>query len=253
MELNINFGEGNVSADMQSFLSRIESTDPNSLDVSEDETNTNWGHWQLTSGGCPTACRLIAASVKTCKVARQLCVERKISATSFISDIYLQHIVSWLWELWREADGPIVKGKNKVPATTTEPSKDSAAPIGEASEGLQSSGGHGPGAEKSHKGLPASEITPVHGDSEILETLGMSQKEDLEKLLQALVKDNLKGWIMANNVTFPPDSKSRNKPDLISTILNSPASATEMGFRELQVLSAKQRGGRRSKKATEQL
>src|SRR5262245_27516593 len=32
------------------FLNQIDSADPNSQDISEDETNGNWGHHQFTSG-----------------------------------------------------------------------------------------------------------------------------------------------------------------------------------------------------------
>ena len=93
------------------FLNRIESADPNSLDILEDETNGNWGHRQFTAGnmqcttvltswddiGVITACKLVAAAVKTCRVARHICHHRDIPTDSYLSDAYLQTLVNSLW------------------------------------------------------------------------------------------------------------------------------------------------------------
>jgi hypothetical protein len=66
------------------FLLRIENADPYVADLSEDDSGLSWGHSQFTSGNMTLtsvlqswesigstemACRLIAASIKTCKVA----------------------------------------------------------------------------------------------------------------------------------------------------------------------------------------
>jgi hypothetical protein len=42
------------------------------------------------------ACRLIAAALKTSKVARFVCSERNISATSYLADAYLNELVEAL-------------------------------------------------------------------------------------------------------------------------------------------------------------
>lgn len=98
------------------FLSRIDDADPNSSEFSEDDSNACWGHSQFCSGGltCSSvltswrdvgsvkmACKLIAAAVKTCKVARHVCSCRGIDSGSYLSDAYLQNIIEKLWDLWR--------------------------------------------------------------------------------------------------------------------------------------------------------
>jgi hypothetical protein len=120
MEASPNFKIGKPSEDALAFLSRIRDANPNGSDLSEDDSDANWGHYQFTAGqltisavladwdavgSCQIACELIAAALKTCKVARHLCFERNVSATSYLSDAYLQNIVSKLWDLWQEAGG----------------------------------------------------------------------------------------------------------------------------------------------------
>jgi hypothetical protein len=99
--------------DVLAFLKRIESADPNAPDISEDETNANWGHYQFTAGGmtCTTAlstwneigalvaCKLIAAAFKTCMVARQICFKRgiQVGSEALLSNAYLRNLVESLW------------------------------------------------------------------------------------------------------------------------------------------------------------
>ncbi|TFY74282.1 hypothetical protein EWM64_g9730 [Hericium alpestre] len=104
------------SDDMIHYIHRVETADPNNSDLSEDDTDAGWGHYQYTTGGCTastvlttwqaigsiaTACRLIAVAIKTCKVARHLCFVHQVNATSFLSDAYLAEIVAQLWVLWK--------------------------------------------------------------------------------------------------------------------------------------------------------
>jgi hypothetical protein len=89
----------------------------NSPDYSEDDTNAQWGHKQLSGtwkgiltdwdavGCCDIATRLLAALLKTCRVARYICSERRIRATSYLADMYLDQIIDHLWELWKAAGG----------------------------------------------------------------------------------------------------------------------------------------------------
>lgn len=93
------------------FLECIESTNPNLPDISEDDTNVNWGHYQFTAGnlwcstvlpswdhiGAVMARKLIMAAIKTCQVAWYICFEHGINSRSYLSDAYLQTLVESLW------------------------------------------------------------------------------------------------------------------------------------------------------------
>lgn len=97
------------------FIERIENANPNAPGIEEDDTNIGWGHWQFTAGGMTcqsilktwsdignvtTAYRLLAASLKTCLVARHLCFTNNISARSlYLSDVYLEQVVEILWNM----------------------------------------------------------------------------------------------------------------------------------------------------------
>lgn len=120
MELSPEFKVGKSSDDFTSFLERIKNANPNEPDLSEDDSDASWGHYQFTAGrltcttvltswdavgGCSNACDLIAAALKTCKVARHLCFERNVEVASYLSDIYLENVVSILWDLWKSAGG----------------------------------------------------------------------------------------------------------------------------------------------------
>lgn len=120
MEATPGFKSGPPAANVLAFLARIDDADPNSLDIGEDDSNASWGHQQFTSGNltcstvltswsavgsCETASRLIAAALKTCRVARQICFERKINTDTYLSDIYFEKVVDILWDLWKAADG----------------------------------------------------------------------------------------------------------------------------------------------------
>jgi len=108
------------SSDVMAFLKRIEHADPNAPDISEEDNNESWGHHQFTAasltcttvltswdciGNIDVACRLIAAAIKTCRVARHLCFSRNIKASTYLSDIYLSKVVELLWSLWKGAGG----------------------------------------------------------------------------------------------------------------------------------------------------
>jgi hypothetical protein len=103
-----------------SFLSRLENSVPTDPSLSEDDTGPSWGHYQFTSGsmtiksvirswdcvGTTTiACKLIAAAVKICKVARHICFEQNINTTSFLADVYLSNLIDELCDVWVGAGG----------------------------------------------------------------------------------------------------------------------------------------------------
>jgi len=92
------------------LIKEIEGADPND-ELDEDENGLNWGHrifshrlgnlsWQ-DIGSTVVACRLIAAVVKTCNQARQVCAKLGIRG-SYISDSYLDRVIDILREKWDE-------------------------------------------------------------------------------------------------------------------------------------------------------
>jgi hypothetical protein len=120
MEENPHFKKGPCPHLTTTFLSRIEDANPNSPDVSEDDSGSNWGHLQFTGGamtirsvltswecvGCTEIAQgLIAAAIKTCKVMRVFCHQCNIQTSSYLSDVYLQELVERIWTLWNEAGG----------------------------------------------------------------------------------------------------------------------------------------------------
>ena len=120
MQTNASFQRGAPSENVVTFLSRLENADPASPEISEDDNNAAWGHYQFTAssltctsvltswdavGNVVVACRLIAAAIKTCKVARHLCFSNHIETTSYLSDIYLANVINLLWQFWQEAVG----------------------------------------------------------------------------------------------------------------------------------------------------
>jgi hypothetical protein len=120
MANNPTFNSKPPSTEMLQFIARIETSDPNSTELAEDDSNASWGHYQFTAGSMTvqsvltswssvgnteTACKLIAAAIKTCKVARFICFQRNIAGDIYLSDIYLENIVDRLWTLWKDAGG----------------------------------------------------------------------------------------------------------------------------------------------------
>jgi hypothetical protein len=106
------------STNLNLFLTRIEKADPNDATIDEDNKGVGWGHYQFTAGlmTCASvmtswedigntniAYKLIAAAVRTCKVARYVCTKLNITATSYISDMYLGQVIETLWDLWKLA------------------------------------------------------------------------------------------------------------------------------------------------------
>jgi hypothetical protein len=61
-------------------------------------------------GNTKTARKLIAATIRTCKIARYICEKSNITATSYISDNYLERVIETLWELWKGAGAVSTSG-----------------------------------------------------------------------------------------------------------------------------------------------
>ena len=108
------------SDNVTALLNHIEAADPNSSEIGEDDSNQSWGHWQFTAGSLTItnviqdwACvgnidmvyKLLAAAIRKCKVAHHICLERNITSSSFLSDVYLNNMVERLYESWTAAGG----------------------------------------------------------------------------------------------------------------------------------------------------
>ncbi|KAH8978792.1 hypothetical protein EDB83DRAFT_2537454 [Lactarius deliciosus] len=106
------------ASNLIALLDRLDSADPDAPDVNNDDSNENWGHAQFTGGGLTirsalmdwesvgstsTAFKLIAATVRTCKVARALCTARGRSSTTYLADNYLELLFEQLQRCWKDA------------------------------------------------------------------------------------------------------------------------------------------------------
>jgi hypothetical protein len=108
---------GPCSSQLHHLLTQINSADPDSGAFDEDDTNAQWGHYQFRhgldgfsfqgitwshTGNIDKACHILAATIKSCKVAHYLCHRNKIQSSSYLADIYLQEIVGRLWKGMKE-------------------------------------------------------------------------------------------------------------------------------------------------------
>ena len=116
MEAQPNLEVGPASDNVIKFLSRLDNADPNSTEYSEEDLGACWGHRQFTSGNltCSSvltswrevgsvemACKLIAAAIKTCKVARHISIHRGMDTELYyLSDAYLENMIERLWCIW---------------------------------------------------------------------------------------------------------------------------------------------------------
>lgn len=126
LQANPDFTTGEPSSNFLEFLHRVETADPAAFspELDEDELGVSWGHSQFTSGsltctkvittwsdvGSPLyACKLLAAALTTCYVARWLvCKEVDLETMvlpSFLSDNYLTNTAELLWSCWQTAGG----------------------------------------------------------------------------------------------------------------------------------------------------
>ena len=120
MEANPDFKQGPTPARTTDFVIQIETANSSCSDFSEDDSGPNWGHYQFTAGSMTItsvlqswesvgstemACKLIALTIKTCQVARQMCFEQGAKTFSYLSDAYLENLIDVLWKLWTEAGG----------------------------------------------------------------------------------------------------------------------------------------------------
>ncbi|TFK17303.1 hypothetical protein FA15DRAFT_710942 [Coprinopsis marcescibilis] len=81
------------------FISRIETADPNSPMLSEDDKDAGWGHYQFTEGELTITKTLTSWQA----VARFVCTDRKLmDMKSYLSDMYLDLLIEQLWDLVKD-------------------------------------------------------------------------------------------------------------------------------------------------------
>ena len=121
MDAQPSFKQGEPSEHVTALLECVECADPDSLDIDEDNKGQTWGHYQFTAGGISpssslttwqdvgsvaVAFRLVAAALKTCQEARQMCASVGMPTSSgYISDVYLKQTLERLEKCWAGAGG----------------------------------------------------------------------------------------------------------------------------------------------------
>ena len=134
MNAHPSFMQGKPSANVMTLLEHVQHADPASPDIDEDNINESWGHYQFTAGGLSPssslttwqelgnvaiALELVAAALKTCQDARDMCANAVPPKTSFISDIYLAQVLEHLEKCWVGAGGVCITFPSKFPFLTT--------------------------------------------------------------------------------------------------------------------------------------
>jgi hypothetical protein len=124
MHAATNFEVREASDDVVAPLNRLNTADLDALDDEDNDSNENWGHVQFTAGtltirsalvdweavgSTSTAFKLIAAAIRTCKVARAMCAERGWAATAYLADNYLEQLFEQLQCCWKGAQVRIIQ------------------------------------------------------------------------------------------------------------------------------------------------
>ncbi|KAG5634301.1 hypothetical protein H0H81_002497 [Sphagnurus paluster] len=205
------------SAQLQDLLTQIETADPANPLFSEDNIDAQWGHYQFRHGldnftysdvtwnnvgSIDIACRLLAACIKTCKVARFLCFEKNITASGYVADHYLQTIVENLWKDWKptEQSEPAPGPAN---STTTQ-------------------------AEPSTSDQHVQQLDPATANtsSENASAL-LSIATNSDTVIRDRLKANdLKTWVVEHGITMTSKKTAPTKEELIIAILNASPSLT---------------------------
>ncbi|KAF9531570.1 hypothetical protein CPB83DRAFT_848404 [Crepidotus variabilis] len=208
------------------LIERVNIADPNLSTLLDDDNNGNWGHRQFTAGNITwsgvltswddlgnnnVACELIAATVRTCKVARHICFERKVATASYLADIYLDQIVDKLWELWQATGKPVAKmakGKStdqpiNVNTTSGSTNQSTTSAVAGATDG----------SNDDRPSLAA-----------------------VEKLLKALVKEDLKVFVDEHSISVTAAKKEATRLELTAAIIEDETCFTRAAFTSLEAL-----------------
>ena len=121
MNAQSTFKQGKPSDKVATLLERLQSADPGSPDINEDNSCQSWGHYQFTAGfisptsslttwqdvgDVATAFKLVAAGLKICEEARLMCANAGAAKTTgFISDDYLKQTLDLIEKCWVDAGG----------------------------------------------------------------------------------------------------------------------------------------------------
>ncbi|KAF8871781.1 hypothetical protein BD779DRAFT_1477938 [Infundibulicybe gibba] len=272
MSLRPDFEASQPSSDVMALLTRIENADPNSDEFSEDDSNGSWGHYQFTAGGLTctsallnwrsignteTACQLIAAALKTCKIARHVCFNRDIEVNSFLSNAYLENVIEKLWEVWTAAGGPQTRPKGKSKADqvqTRQGTRASKAIKAAATKKPLAAKKSPPAAKKSLPGAvqgPSSTAADTPGSPASQTTAQPPQPSatpsrepsDTSAGVDVLQRDELNAWISDKNIAAP--TKLKTKEDCVNAILSNASSKPNPA--EIQAIIDKRKSKKGSK------
>ena len=116
MNEQTSFKQGQSSENVTTLLKCVQSADPGSPHVDEDEMGVSWGHELFRAGGISlssslaswqdigsveTAFMLVAAAIKTSQEARLMCANAGTPKTAgYISDVYLEKILESIETCW---------------------------------------------------------------------------------------------------------------------------------------------------------
>ncbi len=121
MNADVSFMQGKTSDNVATLLDHVQSADPASVEIDEDNKGESWGHYQFTAANISpssllttwqeisnvsTAFKLVAATIKTCREARMMCmVGGTPKMNGLISDVYLEMTLDHLKDCWVKAGG----------------------------------------------------------------------------------------------------------------------------------------------------
>ncbi|KAI9442454.1 hypothetical protein H4582DRAFT_2054893 [Lactarius indigo] len=244
MNAQLSFKQGETSESVTTLLERVQSADPGSPDIDEDNMGQSWGHYQFTAGGISPsssltswedvgsvamAFKLIAAAIKTCREVRVMCVNAGMPKTmGFISDIYLEKILECLESCWVGAGRIITSHSRPAPVIpTTPPSRDikmsslarvlkiKFKPLALIANTDASNTPNVPaGTDTTSSQQPASSAESTQRPSMVLDEGAHADITSL-KLLHV---PELMAWMNENKLIIP---KSKHKDDLIVAIVKS--------------------------------
>ncbi|KAN0129807.1 hypothetical protein V8E53_012377 [Lactarius tabidus] len=230
MNMHRLFQQGKTSENVTTLLECLQSADPGSLDLNEDNTGKGWGHYQFTDvSSIATAFKLMAAAIKTCQEAWLICKNARILLKGFISDAYLEKTLEFLEKCWVDAGGILSQCLYPV-IPTTPPSysdvvmvsisppkpgfKIKFKPLADSANILEV-----PAGTSSTCQQPANSIEPSatldQGPSLIH---SLQDACTVAALLKSLHTVELQAWISGHRLSMP---KWKHKDDLIAAIAKS--------------------------------
>ena len=110
MNKQTSFKQGESSENVTTLLKHVQSVDPGSPDIDEDEMGVSWGHELFMAGGIgpsssltnwqdigsvEMAFKLVAAAIKTCQEAHLMCANARTPKTVMI-DLLLLVVGHWI-------------------------------------------------------------------------------------------------------------------------------------------------------------